>query len=201
MSVIVTAVIGSFFASFAFGILYNMRSRVNLLIAGLTGATGAMVYETLMQMNMNELSANLYGALAFSLVAELFAKYRKQPVTLYSVPGLIPLVPGGVVYEMMTELLDGNLISGLTLGLHAIAIAGMLVFGMMLVSSVFMMFSVMKKQVKKSRENRAITMFQGDASQTRKVSRLQARRNAKAQKRAHRRIAPGTPWLDDKDGD
>ena len=154
-----TAAIGAFFASFAFGILYNILSLPNLLLAGITGAVGAAAYESALALSMNELSANFYGAIAFSLVAELFAKVRKQPVTLYSVPALIPLVPGGAVYKMMAELLGGNLLTGLNLGLHSLAIAGMLVFGMMLVSSAFMMLSVMKRQVRRTRENGMISFF------------------------------------------
>lgn len=132
---LIKALIGGFLASLGFGVLYNIRDRRTLFLAGITGGSGTLTYQLVLTLGGTELSANFYGAIAFSLLSLLFAKIQKTPSIMYSVPALIPLVPGGTVFKMMSELLTGKTYNGLNLGMHALAIAGMLVFGMTLTSA------------------------------------------------------------------
>lgn len=57
-----------------------------------------MVYWLLTLASAGRLLSNVAGAFAVGLVAVLFAKWKKCPVTLFSVPGLVPLVPGAPAY-------------------------------------------------------------------------------------------------------
>ena len=52
--------------------------------------------------------SNASGAFAVGLVAVLLAKWKKCPVTLFSVPGLVPLVPGAPAYMVVRRLIDGE---------------------------------------------------------------------------------------------
>lgn len=148
MITIIKALIGGFFASLGFGVLYNIQNRQTLFLAGMTGAVGTVAYQLVITLGGTELSASFYGAIAFSLLSQLFAKIWKTPSVLYSVPALIPLVPGGTVFKMMSELLTGKTYNGLNLGMHALAIAGMLVFGMMLTTACLALAKKTTKTVK-----------------------------------------------------
>ncbi|MCT3495509.1 threonine/serine exporter family protein, partial [Lactobacillus delbrueckii] len=55
--------------------------------------------------------SNILGAFAVGLVAVVLAKWKKCPVTLFSVPGLVPLVPGAPAYMVVRRLIDGKYIA------------------------------------------------------------------------------------------
>ncbi len=148
MIAVLKALIGGFLASLGFGVLYNIQERQTLLLAGLTGAIGTVTYQLVMTLGGTELSASFYGAITFSLLAQLLAKIRRTPSIMYSVPALIPLVPGGTVFKMMSELLTGKTYNGLNLGMHALAISGMLVFGMTLTATCLALVKKTSKTVK-----------------------------------------------------
>lgn len=134
--ILLQAFFGGTLAAIGFGVLYNITSKTTLLLAGITGGIGSFVYQLCVELGMTVLSASFYGAAGFTLAASLFSKLRHEPDTMFLVPALIPLVPGGTVFQMMTAFLEGRLYVGLGRFLDAMAIAGMLVFGMMVVSAV-----------------------------------------------------------------
>lgn len=136
MAAVLTAAFGAFLASVAFGILYNLHDRRLLLVAGANGALGTAVYQLIMNTGGAEPAASFFGAVAFTLLAWVAARLSHRPVVTFTAPALIPLVPGGDVYKMMVAFLGGNIHEGWTWGLEALAVTGMLVLGMMLVSSV-----------------------------------------------------------------
>lgn len=136
MATVLTAALGAFFASAAFSILYNLQSRPLILVAGLNGALGTAVYQAVMNAGGAEPAASFFGAVAFTLFAWVAARIAKRPIVTFTAPALIPLVPGGDVYRMMIAFLDGHIQEGWSWGLEALAVTGMLVLGMMVVSSV-----------------------------------------------------------------
>lgn len=72
---------------------------------------------------------------AITLFAEVMARIQRAPVTIYLVPALIPLVPGGLIYEAMLHVLNGQNELFLSIGLHALTITGALTLGIVTVSS------------------------------------------------------------------
>lgn len=136
MMILLQAFFGGALAAIGFGVLYNITSKMTLFLAGVTGAIGSFAYQLCIELGMTVLSASFYGAAGFTLAASLFSKLRDEPDTMFLVPALIPLVPGGTVFQMMTAFLEGRLYVGLGRFLDALAIAGMLVFGMMVVGAV-----------------------------------------------------------------
>lgn len=133
--ILLQAFFGGALAAIGFGVLYNITSKTTLVLAGVTGGIGSFIYQLCIEVGMTVMSASFYGAASFTLAASLFAHLRHEPDTMFLVPALIPLVPGGTVFQMMTAFLDGQLYLGLGKFLNAMAIAGMLVFGMMVVSA------------------------------------------------------------------
>lgn len=125
--------VGAFFASLGFGVLFNIRGKA-LWFAGIAGGVGGMVYNVIVYSGGNPMLANFFAAMALTLCAEIFARILKTTVTTFIACALIPLVPGGNAYRMMIEFMEENLISGLRYGLETITIAGMLAIGILIVS-------------------------------------------------------------------
>lgn len=136
---------GSFLASLGFGILFNIKGK-KLILAGIGGAIGAIIYHICLRSGLSEMMAMFGGSIALSLYSEIFARVCRTPVTTFLICALIPLVPGGGMYRTMLAAIQGNVILALTIGIDTIAIAGILVLGILMVSAVMKAICRPKKE-------------------------------------------------------
>ena len=91
---IVIKTIFSFFATVAFGKLFDCPKNC-LYKAGFVGMVGFGVYIVLLSgLGLSSMLSNFAGTVALSLCSEVFARWYRQPVPIFSIPGVIPLVPG-----------------------------------------------------------------------------------------------------------
>lgn len=102
------------------------------ITVGITGMMGWTTSEVLSMQKVPELMAAVVGALVIGSVAEILARLQKQPVTVYIVSGIIPLVPGTTAYNSMLAFSERNLDQGLYLGFKAFLIASYLAAGLAL---------------------------------------------------------------------
>lgn len=137
---------GAGLASAGFAILFNIRGK-NILLAGLTGAVGGLVYNLSVYFGIHPVLANFYAVLALASVSELLARMENCTVSTFMACGLIPLVPGGDAYRMMVQLINGKVYAGLQYGLTMVAIAGMLVLGILVVSTLTRLVLFLKKRM------------------------------------------------------
>ena len=130
-----------------FGILFNIKGK-NLILAGIGGAIGGMVYKLVLFLGGSEMIAMFSGSVVFSLYSEILARVCKTTVTTFIICALIPLVPGGGMYRTMQQAIAGNIDKALAIGLNTISIAGVLVLGILLVSTLMRAFYHMQKERK-----------------------------------------------------
>lgn len=126
--------LSSFIASLGFGILFNIKGK-KLILAGIGGSIGGVIYHAMLRNGCGELMAMLFGSIGFSLYSEIFARVCRTPVTTFIICALIPLVPGGGMYRMMLKAIEGNVMQALTIGLDTLTVAGVLVLGILIVST------------------------------------------------------------------
>ena len=81
--------------------------------------------------------AAFFGTLVASLYAEIMARKLKRPATSFLVMGLLPLVPGGSIYQAMLELTNGNDSAALANAREALGLAVAMAFGVVIVTSFF----------------------------------------------------------------
>jgi uncharacterized membrane protein YjjB (DUF3815 family) len=89
--------------SMGFAMLFNIRKGKLLWIA-LGGTLSWAVYLIFNVIGGNIFIALLCGTSAAALASELLARAVKAPVITLEVPMLIPLIPGGDLYYMMSHL-------------------------------------------------------------------------------------------------
>lgn len=134
----------AFIATAAFGILFQ-APRKSLPVSGFIGAVGWVVYCYIRKdLAYDSFYAMLFATVALSLLSELAARIFKQPVTIFVIPGIIPIVPGLGMYRGMAAIIENNYETGMniliTTGMDASAIA----LGMMLMTSVFRVIKISK---------------------------------------------------------
>lgn len=128
--------------SLGFAMFFGIRSR-KLIYSFLGGALTWSVYLIVMEFELPEVYAYALGAAAGTLYAELLARIIKTPVTLFIVTSVIPLVPGGALYDTMLGLLEGNHAEFTLRGVYTVTAAGAMALGMFSATMAFkLVFSI-----------------------------------------------------------
>jgi uncharacterized membrane protein YjjB (DUF3815 family) len=140
-----TALYASFFATMGFGVLFNIP-RKSLIASGFVGMLGWTVYVTLsVNMNINLIPATLVAAFSVATASQILARYYKMPVTVFSISGVIPLVPGGMAYETIRHFIENDYTEGMRLGTITLLIAGSIAFGLIFSGVITESFNRKKK--------------------------------------------------------
>ncbi|MDR0921657.1 MAG: threonine/serine exporter family protein [Lactobacillales bacterium] len=121
----------SFLATMAFAVVCNV-SRYALIYCGATGAAGWLVYWIIIQLGGNMPIATLAGSLVVAFFSSFFAKKAKMPVTVFNIPGIVPLVPGALAYEAVRSLAQGDYYPAIQIGTDVVMSAGAIALGLIL---------------------------------------------------------------------
>lgn len=136
-------VIYAFIVSLGFGVLFNVRDK-NLFFAALGGAVGWFFYSLTMNLSDSSILAMLIASISISIYAEIFSRVLKNPVTLFLVCSLIPLVPGSGMYYTVFEAVEGNVFDSLNNGIETLSLAGVIAVGIILVSTLSRLMQKLK---------------------------------------------------------
>lgn len=138
----------SFLATCGFGFILQVPVK-SLQSSGLVGAIGWVVFIYLAKsMGHSTVYANFTATVVVAVLSEIAARLTRQPVNIYVIPGIIPLVPGLGMYQGMTKIIVGNYEYGMSILMHACSDAGAIAMGMMLVTSIFRMLKITNEQRK-----------------------------------------------------
>lgn len=118
--------------SAAFSVLFGVRGR-HIALAGVDGLIGYAVF--LLTAPLGSVPAMLLGSGALALFAEVAARWRKTPATVFLAAGLIPLVPGGGIYNSVLLALQGSGADAAAALYHTLLEAGAIAGGIIIVSS------------------------------------------------------------------
>lgn len=137
----------AFLGIFSFGIIFNIRGK-NLLYASLGGLLGWVVYLLARGLGVEEVMAYFLASVSISFYAEFMAIYRKTPVTIFIVSGMIPLVPGGGMFYTMQALIMKEYSLFLQKGFTTFAIAGVIALGILIASFCVQAIQYLRKRMK-----------------------------------------------------
>ena len=116
----------AFLASYGFSMLFGLRRRF-LLPAALGGLLCWGVYLGMDAWLHREFLSCLMASSFAVVYAELLARRLKTPATLFVVPSILPLVPGGSLYYTMENIVHGRMEAARSFGqqtlIAALAIA------------------------------------------------------------------------------
>ncbi|MFJ5790724.1 threonine/serine exporter family protein [Lysinibacillus sp. NPDC093712] len=119
----------SFFSTAGIAIIFNVP-RKTLFHCGFVGVIGWMIYYLLTEHGMDVVDASFFSSFIIAIVAHLYARRFKMPMIIFIVAGIIPLVPGGMAYNAMRNVVEDDYLQGLQYGLKAFLITGAIVMGL-----------------------------------------------------------------------
>ena len=127
-----------------FFILFNVHGRGKYLCA-LGGVLTWLTYLLCRSLGCGVYGANFFAAAVSAVYAESMARARKYPVTSYQVISAVPLLPGAGIYYTMSLGLSGSTQLALQKGFETAGIAGSLAAAILLVSTLFRLFTTRRK--------------------------------------------------------
>lgn len=99
------------------------------MFCGLTGATGWLVYLICIELDSGTAIANLIATIALTVISRTIAAIRKNPVTVYLISGIFPLVPGAGIYYTSYYFIMNEPTECLSSGVETLKVAGAIVLG------------------------------------------------------------------------
>ena len=116
-----------------FGVIFNVHGK-NLIIGAFGGMVSWMVYLASAPFFTNDIGQYFVAAMVGAFFSELLAVIRKCPATIFLVSCLIPLVPGGIIFYTMQELILGHTETSLHLLIYTFEISASIAMGIFLAS-------------------------------------------------------------------
>ena len=129
-------ILGIFIGIYAFAIMTE-TPRKYLLTAGLVGMASGSIYLFSEALGSGVVWASFFSALTAAIIAHILARLQKAPVTLFLIAGILPTVPGGGMYRIVSNAIDRNQAQLILSLLETLEIAGCIALAVFFVDAFF----------------------------------------------------------------
>ncbi len=124
-----------FLSCLGFGYIFNCP--IKAIIKGcIAGGFGWTTYKITLQMGHGTVIATFIGALVLSIICEICARMYKDAVTVFTIPAILPLVPGAGLYYTMLYFIQNNYDLALAKGIETLGNAVAIAIAILIVSSI-----------------------------------------------------------------
>jgi uncharacterized membrane protein YjjP (DUF1212 family) len=105
------ALLLAFTATIGFAVAFDVPRRT-LLASALTGMLAYGAREAAARLGFTPEAAIFVAGIAVELQAELWARALKQPTSIFTIPGFIPLAPGTLAFRTVLDFVNGDYVAG-----------------------------------------------------------------------------------------
>lgn len=119
----------SFIIAMSFAIIFN-APRKKLVAAGLVGMCGWVIYSGFTMVSGDAIQASFAGAFIVALASHILSKRFRMPMIIFSVPGIILLVPGGLAYNAMRNIVENDYLTAISYASKAFMTSGAIAMGL-----------------------------------------------------------------------
>lgn len=138
------AVASSFIAVYVGGITLQ-APRKFLIQGGIVGVVCWVVYSIILEYS-NNVIASFISSIAVAFLSNVFARLYKAPVTMFFIPGFLPIVPGVSVYRTVYFYISNNHTHGYKNLVVTLETAISIALAIVLVDSAFKFIFKLKKK-------------------------------------------------------
>ena len=90
-----------------YSILFNIR-RDKLVFATTGGSFAWIIYILASQFTPNAFVTNMLAASFATLYSEILARIKKAPTTVFLIPSIMPMIPGGGLFYTMSAVISND---------------------------------------------------------------------------------------------
>ena len=126
----------AFSSIIAFSIIFGMPKNL-LKYATIVGVVSWIIYSYLLYIEVDIVLQAFITGLIVAGMSHIFARVLKAPVTIFLVPGILPLVPGGPIYRSVYYFINDNSGLGNMYFTQTLQIAGAIAMSIFIMDSIF----------------------------------------------------------------
>ena len=134
MNPYLSGLIGSFGASVFFAYLFHAPKRC-IVSSSLIGMVGYLVYMLFVDFVAGSVGGAFAASIVIALLSEAAARIQHAPATIFTSVAVIPLVPGGGLYETMFYIVQRDYLNAVSRGVETVFVAGCIALAIALVTS------------------------------------------------------------------
>ncbi len=150
MNEILLKIIAGVMGTIGFAVIFRLKPT-HWLLAAFGGFLASASYLLFTEIFDTVFLPNVFASLIVAFASEIFARIAKAPSTVFLLPGIIVLVPGGPLYYSMSNLLNENYVEAgrflLLTAEVAIAIGGGIIAASILRIVVFKVYDSIKTKL------------------------------------------------------
>lgn len=122
----------SFIASCGTSVLYNIEKRL-IIYCGVSGTVTWLTYYIFNTMfKFTAPVASLIALLCLTFFTRFLSKLAKVPSMMFNVSGIMPIVPGGLLFNTFNSLSEKHYEKALDYGFQAVLVGGAIAIGFIL---------------------------------------------------------------------
>lgn len=136
-------------ATFLFAVTMGASFKT-AAISGVLGSAGYIIYMLLVP-HLTEASAVFIATFAVCISSEVLARVMKTPATVFSIPAILPLVPGLMLYHTLLHFGSGDTAGGLSSSVETLIVAGSLALAVTLATLMAKLLFRGRKRIRRRR--------------------------------------------------
>ncbi|MGM0219242.1 threonine/serine exporter family protein [Enterococcus sp. AZ126] len=142
-----TQIIFSFLVSGSTSILNNVQKKY-FVLCGISGVIAALAYNYFIAHN-NAAISSLISCVILSICSQFFAQMTKIPSMVFTISGIMPIVPGSLLFKAFNSLAENNYNQAINFGTQAILVGFSIAIGFLINEVLSSVLLNLKNAVKK----------------------------------------------------
>lgn len=147
ISYYVYSLVAGVFGVAGFSLMFSISLK-RLPLATLNAMVTYVIYLLLMKYNGDVFTANFIATVYGAVASEILARVTKAPSTVYIIPAIIVLVPGGPLYYTLNYLVEGDWAACSEAGINTALIFLGIAVGLSIVAAVFQIIHPIKHKTR-----------------------------------------------------
>lgn len=135
----------AFLATVGFAVYFS-APKISLIPSGIIGGLGWLLYIFLFKWNDNAVVSTFFAAGFVAFLGEILARKLKNPATVFTIPGILPLAPGVGIYNTMLYMVQKEFELGLSKGVDTLSISAAIALGILVVTSINNTYNILNRR-------------------------------------------------------
>ena len=127
-----------------YALIFNQPRR-HLIPTGLIGAAGWILYLVAVEVGYGNAFASFLSAFLVTFLSQIAARVFKDPVMVFCIPGIMPIVPGAGMYRTMRAFVTHETALAAATGYATISMAGAIALGLLAATSLFQVMTAINR--------------------------------------------------------
>lgn len=130
----IVQIVVSFLAVLSFSVALGVPKKF-LILSGLTGSIGWIVFLVFSNLGVSTIMASFISAFCVAIISAILSKVVKAIISIFFIPGILPVVPGVAMYRTVYYILNNNSEMTRTYFYESVLIAGAIALSIFTVES------------------------------------------------------------------